>query len=82
MSDDDEWFAPKRIGAGPGLPISWQGWALLVGFVVLIGLATPLAHYSLIAFLSVVTMLTTAFVVIAARKTRGGWRWHNGEDDG
>ena len=35
MSDDLEWFAPKRYGYGSGLPISWQGWAVLVGFLVL-----------------------------------------------
>ena len=27
MTDDSEWFAPKRYGIGAGLPISWQGWA-------------------------------------------------------
>ena len=33
MSDGPEWFAPKRYGYGAGLPISWQGWALTIGFV-------------------------------------------------
>ena len=32
MSDDGpEWFAPKRYGYGAGLPIAWQGWAVIVG---------------------------------------------------
>ena len=30
MSDGD-WFAPKRFGYGAGLPIAWQGWALIIG---------------------------------------------------
>ena len=34
MSDGPEWFAPKRYGYGSGLPISWQGWAVLLGFAV------------------------------------------------
>ena len=34
MSDDGpEWFAPKRYGYGAGLPISWQGWAVTLGFM-------------------------------------------------
>ena len=32
MSEGPEWFAPKRYGLGTGLPIRWQGWALLIGF--------------------------------------------------
>ena len=35
MSDGPEWFAPKRYGYGSGLPISWQGWVLTLGFVAL-----------------------------------------------
>ena len=31
--DDGAWFAPKRFGYGAGLPIAWQGWALLAGYI-------------------------------------------------
>ena len=31
MSDDPEWFAAKRYGYGSGLPIAWQGWAVIGG---------------------------------------------------
>ena len=27
-----DWFAPKRYGYGTGLPIAWQGWALLAAY--------------------------------------------------
>ena len=38
MSDDGpEWFAPKRYGYGSGLPISWQGWAITIAFVAIVG---------------------------------------------
>jgi hypothetical protein len=31
MSEGD-WFAPKKLGVGAGLPITWQGWALTIGY--------------------------------------------------
>ena len=29
MDDGKPWFAQKRYGYGAGLPIAWQGWAVL-----------------------------------------------------
>jgi uncharacterized membrane protein YphA (DoxX/SURF4 family) len=81
MSDEPEWFAPKRYGYGAGLPISWQGWALTLGFVLLtILLAIGLGKRPL-QLVAVIIPLSVAFVVISARTTRGGWRWRWGEDD-
>ena len=79
MSDDPEWFAAKRYGYGAGRPIRWQGWAVTAGFVVLVGLASLLARYSWIGFISVLVMLTATFIAITAQTTRGGWRWRWGE---
>lgn len=81
MTGDHDWFAPKRIGYGAGLPIAWQGWALLIGYVVLIAAASFLLPYTMIGYFSIVAMLTAAFIVIAARTTRGGWRWRSGGED-
>ena len=79
MIDGPEWFAPKRYGYGAGLPISWQGWVLTIGFMVLsIGLAIAFAQRPLILFAALVPMIVV-FVVIAARTTRDGWRWRWGE---
>ena len=78
MTDDPEWFAPKRYGYGASLPISWQGWAIMIGYLALIGLTLFLIPYSLIAVVSIVIMLSTVLVVITARTTRGGWRWRWG----
>ena len=33
---DTAWFAPKRYGYGSGLPIAWQGWALMIGYVLVV----------------------------------------------
>ncbi len=81
MSDRPEWFAPKRYGIGAGLPISWQGWAALAGFIALLALASLLIERSLIAYFSVVALLTISLILICARTTRGGWRWRWGGED-
>jgi len=76
--DDGAWFAPRRRGYGAGLPIHPAGWGLLAGFIVVIGLAALLLPYSIIAYLVVVAAASAAFILISARKTRGGWRWRGG----
>ncbi len=81
MSDGPEWFAPKRYGYGAGLPISWQGWVLLLAYLLLLGLATLVIRYTWAGYFSIVTTLTVALLVVMARTTRGGWRWRWGERD-
>jgi hypothetical protein len=81
MSDDPEWFAPKRFGYGAGLPISWQGWAVtLVYAAAVIGVCLAFKDRPL-QLLAVVIPLTVALLTICARTTRGGWRWRWGNDD-
>ena len=80
MSDEPEWFAPKRYGIG-ATPITWQGWALTLGFVAIaILVATKLAHRPL-QMIGILAPLLTLFIVIIAKTTRGGWRWRWGKDD-
>lgn len=76
-----EWFAPKRHGYGAGLPIVWQGWALLLGFLVLAIALVPLAVRSLVLYLGVMLPATALFMWVVKKTTRGGWRWRNGERD-
>lgn len=80
MSKD--WFAPKRYGYGAGLPIAWQGWAVLLGYVAAMTAAGPLLlpRRWLIWALFVLTC-SAGLVAICAKRTRGGWRWRNGEAD-
>ena len=81
MSNGPDWFAPKRYGYGAGLPISWQGWAILLGFFALLALATVLLPSRPIGYFSVVTILTVVLFVICSRTTRGGWRWRWGGEE-
>jgi hypothetical protein len=77
----DVWFAAQRYGYGAGRPISWQGWAMLAGYVLLIAVAGLLATYSWIAVIGIVLAATAAFILVCAQRTRGGWRWRWGEKE-
>jgi len=82
MSDEeDAWFAPKRFGYGAGLPIRWQGWAVVALYLAAIGAAALLIRYSWIAYGGILAAATAAFILVCAQKTRGGWRWRWGEKD-
>lgn len=69
------WFAPKRYGYG-ARPITWQGWALTSGFVlvllaVMLGLADPWRWL-------VVVPLTPGFLWLCRARTSAPWRWRWG----
>ena len=85
MKDEEYWFEQKRYGYGAGLPIAWQGWALLVGYVAVVLLGGLLIEWDpevgLVGFLMLFIPATAALMYICAIKTRGGWRWRWGDDD-
>jgi hypothetical protein len=80
MNERIEWFAAKRYGYGAGLPIAWQGWAVLVAFLMLIGLAAWLFGEDDVRALAIVIPATIVLLIVTARTTRGGWRWRWGDD--
>lgn len=81
MSDEPEWFLPTRYGYGSGLPIAWQGWALILGYIAVLAAASLLIPHSLVVYAAVVVSITIILFVICARTTRGGWRWRWGDPD-
>ena len=78
------WFEQRRYGLGAGLPIAWQGWVLLAGFVAV--MATGGASLSSVgpgpraALIAAMIIAAAGFIVLAMRRTRGGWRWRWGDD--
>ena len=80
MSEGPEWFAPKRYGYG-ATPITWQGWALTLGFVAIAMVIARLFRQQPVRLVAVLAPVLIAFIVICARTTRGGWRWRWGEKD-
>jgi len=81
VSDDPEWFAPKRYGIGSGLPISWQGWLVTLVYAGAAVGAAALFRDRPLQMVATLIPLTVVFLVIASRTTRGGWRWRWGDDD-
>lgn len=81
MSEDGYWFRPKRYGYGAGLPLRWQGWALVAVTVAIIWLTVFLVPDRPVVILSVAIPVALICTLIAARTTRGGWRWRWGEKE-
>ena len=76
MKDDDIWFEPKRIGYGAGLPVAWQGWALLAVFLgAVAGAWAILMPRHPLVFAALAGIAGLGLTVVAARHTRGGFRW-------
>jgi hydrogenase/urease accessory protein HupE len=58
------WFAAKRYGWGWGLPLTWEGWVVYLGWIALFlgGLAVlGLRHQTLPHFLFVIVMIVVLF---------------------
>jgi hypothetical protein len=81
MSDRPEWFAPKSHGVGAGLPITWQGWVLTIAYLgIVIAAGVFLAERSPWVFGSITITATAILLLVAAKTTRGGWRWRWGKE--
>lgn len=84
--EEGDWFPPKRYGYGAGLPIAWQGWVLLAAhLMVVLGMGFWAANadgdLAQIGAATIGIILATGVLIVIARKrTRGGWRWRSGED--
>ena len=81
MTDGPEWFAQKRYGYGAGLPIAWQGWAVLGVYMAVVGLTVWLLEPWPPAIFAILVTATFLLVLVSARTTRGGWRWRWGRRD-
>jgi hypothetical protein len=82
--EEGYWFAPKRYGFGAGLPIAWQGWVVLGTYVALVSgfavLGESNHRLGLTVALPGIVLATVVLILIAHKRTRGGWRWRWGED--
>jgi hypothetical protein len=76
--DPQYWFPAKRYGWGWGLPIKWQGWAILVAFIGLIAAGAFLfpPRKVLAAYLAYVAVLCIALGGVCWLKGEPPrWRW-------
>ena len=79
--DDGAWFAPKRYGLGAGLPIAWQGWALLLGFIAAVAAVGLGLEGRTVLQLAILLPLIIVLMIVTAMKTKGGWRWRWGDSE-
>jgi hypothetical protein len=77
------WFKPKTFGYG-ATPITWEGWALTLGFALVIAgcVVTIIRHKeSLPTFVTSLVIIVVATIVLTAvsvQKTDGAWGWNAG----
>ncbi len=67
MSDQRKyWFPAKRYGWGWGIPTTWQGWLVLLAFIVLLVIGSVLfpPRTELWAYLAYVAVLCALLIVI------------------
>ncbi|WP_404480129.1 hypothetical protein [Novosphingobium sp. BL-52-GroH] len=85
IDDDGAWFAPKRYGYGAGWPIAWQGWLLVAAYVAAlagIGLLDRSGNtWGRMAAFALFLLATGLFLVVLAKRTRGGLKWRWGDKD-
>ena len=81
------WFRPKPYGWG-ATPITWQGWALVLGYVIAVAVLGTLTFgrehtqpWIWGVFVAVVAVLTLGLLMISRRRTEGDWRWRWGAND-
>lgn len=83
--EERPWFAPKRYGYGAGLPVAWEGWAVLCGYIAVAAFCGFIAEWDAAIGRPAAAILlvpaTIALFMVAKARTRGGWRWRWGERD-
>lgn len=78
------WFPAKRYGYGWGWPCRWQGWLVLVGYLILvfggIFFIEPSSHPGW--YMGYVTGLSVLLCVVCRIKGEDpAWRWGKKEED-
>jgi hypothetical protein len=74
------WFPAKpakRYGWGWGFPITWQGWAIFVAFLVLVAVGgAVIPKHSLAGFIAYAVVLSVLFAGVCWWKGEAPrWRW-------
>lgn len=82
----DFWFKPKTWGYG-AYPTNWKGWALTLGFVVVVNLLSlplmvlPALHNialtpaQIVCWAVLTAAITVGFIWLCRVKTDGEWKW-------
>jgi len=71
------WFKPRMFGYG-ATPVTWQGWALTIGYAVAVVLLANHLGRTHPLYLWLLLPITLALLWVSWAKTDGGWRWRWG----
>ncbi|MGZ4964693.1 MAG: hypothetical protein ACXWIU_12815 [Limisphaerales bacterium] len=76
--DRNIWFPAKKYGWGWGPPRCWQGWAVIVGWLVadVVGIAIlPPDMWTYYVFIACMVIILITICFIKGEKPK--WRWGN-----
>jgi asparagine N-glycosylation enzyme membrane subunit Stt3 len=74
------WFPAKRYGWGWGLPCTWQGWLVLIVYLLAMVVVMPLIarHAGRNAAVAFAVGMTALLLYVAYKKGEPpGWHWGN-----
>ena len=77
------WFPAKRYGWGWGMPTSWQGWVVLVSWLLVVAAVTPFVQpheHPLLFGLFMLVMLAVMVAIGYAKGEPPRWRWGDKDD--
>jgi hypothetical protein len=76
------WFPVKRYGIGWGLPTCWQGWVVMVAWLLLIigGTVALSPDRQPVAYAVYNLFVTALLVLVVAAKGEKPLRWRWGDD--
>lgn len=71
------WFPAKRYGWGWGLPARWEGWVVLVAWMVAVMALAPVVvrHGIVWLYVFMVPMMAVLFAICYAKGEPPRWRW-------
>jgi len=74
------WFSAKTYGWGWGLPMRWQGWIVMIGFIVVLVAGAPLTRIGTALFVGYSVAVAAVLLAICYWKGEAPrWRW--GKDE-
>ncbi len=77
------WFPVKSHGWGWGMPVKWQGWAVLAGYLGLqyLGIRHFTARNDVVALVIFLIVLTVVLIGIVRLKGERPLKWRWGRED-
>jgi hypothetical protein len=87
LPKNQAWFAAKRYGYGWGLPLRWQGWVVVLGYIAAVVAASiALAADHLVTFIACSVLMSAVLVGIATGRVKprsgvGEIKWASARKD-